>query len=65
MDLGKRIKELRELAGMTQDDLAKRSGRTQEHISRIENGRHSPNYKTLTKLAGALGVTLNKLFEEE
>ena len=64
MDYGKRIKELREGLGMTQVELSERSGVSQEHISRLENGRHNINTKTADKLAAALGVTLNKLFEE-
>ena len=65
MDYGKRIRELREAAGMTQVELSNLSGVSQEHISRLENGRHNINAKTADKLAAALGVRLIDLFEEE
>ena len=65
MNYGMRIKELREAAGMTQIELSEKSGVSQEHISRLENGRHNINTKTADKLAAALGVRLIDLFEEE
>lgn len=51
-----KIKDLRKSAGMTQHDLADKSGLPQSHISRIENAQHSPSSKTLERLANALGV---------
>jgi transcriptional regulator with XRE-family HTH domain len=64
MNYGKRIKELREAAGMTQVELSDKSGVSQEHISRLENGKFTFNVKTADKLATALGVTLNDLMRE-
>lgn len=40
---------------MTQDDLAKRSGIDQTHISAIETGRRHASETTQQKLAAALG----------
>lgn len=66
MNIGQRIRELREAREMTQAELASAAGRTQEHISRIETGASvNPTTKTLTKLAAALGVSLNELLKEE
>ena len=65
MDYGKRIKELREAAGMSQVELSNISGISQEHISRLENGRHNINTKTADKLCAALGIKLADLFREE
>ncbi len=64
MNYGKRIKELREAAGMTQAELSQKSGISQEHISRLENGHHDINTKTADKIAAALGVTLADLVRE-
>ena len=64
MNYGIRIKELREAAGMTQVELSEKSHITQEHISRIENGRFTPNIKTADKLAQALGITLMDLLKD-
>jgi DNA-binding XRE family transcriptional regulator len=56
-----RIRDERQAAKMSQDELAERSGIPQSHISRLENGKHSPTRLTLEKIAGALGVELKRL----
>lgn len=56
-----RIRSLREQAGLTQVQLAKKSGLPQSHISRLENGEHSPSHVTLEKIANALGVPVSEL----
>ena len=65
MEYGKRIKELRTKAGMTQAELAALANITQAHISLIENDELGVTVKTADKLAAALGVRLIDLFEEE
>ena len=45
-------------AGMTQKDLAEKSGIRQSNISRIENGSCVPTLTTLRAIARALGKTL-------
>lgn len=64
MNYGKRIKQLREQAGLSQTKLAEIAGVTPQAISMIESGERNIVTKTANKIAGALGVTLNKLFEE-
>jgi len=64
MNYGIRIKEIRERVGMTQVELSKKSGISQEHISRIENGKFTPNVKTADRIAEALGVTLMDILKE-
>ena len=59
--VGKRIKELREAAGLNQTELASRAVLTQSHISRLENAEHSATDLTLAKIAGALGVEVRDL----
>jgi DNA-binding XRE family transcriptional regulator len=59
--VGGRIRALRERAGLTQAELAQKSGLPQSHISRLENRQHSPSRVTLEKLAAALGVPLGDL----
>lgn len=51
--------EARKQAGLTQEQLAARSGLPQSHISRIENARLSPSHTTLEKLASALGKPIS------
>lgn len=54
--LGNRIRQLRAAAGMTQEELAAKSGIGQSHLSRLEAGQHSPNALTLEKIAQALNM---------
>jgi len=55
--ISKKIRDAREKAGMTQQQLAEKAGLPQSHISRLEKGQHSPAAKTLEKLSHALGVS--------
>jgi DNA-binding XRE family transcriptional regulator len=59
--VGGRIRALRERAVLTQAELAAKSGLPQSHISRLENGQHSPSRVTLERLASALGVPVSDL----
>lgn len=54
--ISEKIKSERVEKGWTQDELAARSGIPQSHLSRIENGVHSPSRKTVEKIAAALEV---------
>ena len=51
---GKRLRALREAAGMNQIQLAAASGLTHEAISRLETGNNAPYAETVRKLARAL-----------
>jgi excisionase family DNA binding protein len=53
---GKRLRAIREAAGLNQIQLAAASGLTHEAISRLETGRCWPYAETVRKLAGALDV---------
>jgi DNA-binding XRE family transcriptional regulator len=59
--VGGRIKVLREKAGLSQSELAKRAGIPQPHLSRLENAEHSPTHKTLSRIAKALGIPVGDL----
>ena len=53
------IARLRESSGISQNELARMVGTTQQTISRIEDPRnHSITVNTLVKIAGALGKKL-------
>jgi putative transcriptional regulator len=51
-----RLRELREGAGLTQAELAGRSGLTREGVAQLETGRRKPAWETVLALCGALGV---------
>lgn len=62
-EVGRRIRQAREVLGLNQEDLATRlGGRTSQGlISMWERGRASPSRENLVLLAGALGVRVEDL----
>ncbi len=60
-----RIRELRNLKGVSQAKLAVTAGMDPATLNRIEQGKGNPNLKTLEKLANALGVGIVDLLEPE
>lgn len=61
--LGKRIRELRKRAGLTQEQLAEQLGIDQKHMSRIELGKSYPSLDRLSKIAETVGAPLPSLFK--
>ncbi len=62
MEIGKRIRALREAKGLSQGDVEKRSGLLRSYISRVEGGYTAPSLATLEKFAKALDVELYQFF---
>jgi transcriptional regulator with XRE-family HTH domain len=54
-----RLKQLRDGAGLSQPELAERSGVAVGTVRQFEQGRREPTYATLAKLAAGLGVSLS------
>jgi len=61
--LGKRIKELRKAAGITQEKLAELIGIETTSLSGIESGRHFPSMPTVERIANNLNVEIKTLFD--
>jgi len=62
---GKRIREFRIKAGVTQEDLAHKVGVTVHTIWRLENdSRVNPRLGTLRAVAKALGVSLAEIIRD-
>lgn len=59
--LMKTIRKLREQKGWTQKDLAQQSGVEYSMMNRYENGNAYPTFKTLQKIATALGCTVSQI----
>lgn len=57
-----KLMQERNAAGLTQVDLARRSGIRQSNISRIEKGESVPTLATLSKLARGFGKQLQISF---
>ena len=65
MDLGEKIKQMRNQLGLTQKELADRCELTKGYISQLENDLNSPSIATLTDILSALGSNLAEFFREE
>ncbi len=65
MELGAKLKELRQQKYLTQEELADRCELTKGYISQLENDLTSPSIATLVDLLNALGTNLSDFFHEE
>jgi len=65
VDVGGRLRELRQERGMSMRALARESGLSANALSMIERGRTSPSVSTLYKLADAMGIPITAFFREE
>ena len=64
MNVGKRIMELRNKAGYTQNSLAEMSGVSQSHLRRVELGQSRITVDHLQMICDTLGVPLKEFFDE-
>ncbi|MBN8552192.1 MAG: helix-turn-helix transcriptional regulator [Caulobacterales bacterium] len=60
-----RLKSLREASGLSQEDLASRSGLDRTYISGCERGIRNPTLVSVERLAGALQVKPAAMLEGE
>ena len=58
---GRRLKSVREAAGLTQEKVAERAHTDAKYMSALENGRSSPTLDTIMALARALNVPADDL----
>ena len=61
--VGKRIKELRNKLGISQEELAFRSDIHRTYIASLEVGKRNVSIETLEKVVKALEVSLSEFFE--
>lgn len=61
--VAKNIIDRRKSVGLSQEDLARRAGVSRAYVGKIENSRFSASIDTIEKIAGALGVEADVLFE--
>ena len=65
MDIGNRLKDLRVLKGLTQEELADRAELSKGFISQVERNLTSPSIATLMDILQFLGLTIGEFFNEE
>jgi transcriptional regulator with XRE-family HTH domain len=56
-------KLLREVRGLTQEQLAERCGLSADTIRRLEHGEFSPSLRTLRKVARGFEMSVSQLFQ--
>lgn len=60
--LGRRVAELRNKRGLTQDKLAELTNYSTNHIAKLESARTNPSFDLLIAIAKALNVEIKELF---
>lgn len=58
---GKRLKELRNIKGMTQEELAEKLNISREHLGRIERGKYGCSIDLLIELSYTLNASTDYL----
>ncbi len=61
MKIGEQVREYRDRAILTQDELGEKAGLSGYTISRIESNQVAPRVSTIRKIAGALGIEPTEL----
>lgn len=62
--VGEQVRKIRKLKGLTQEQLAERSGLSFSYISDVERGTRNISLESLGKIIQALGVKPVQLFED-
>ncbi len=60
--IGRRIRHLRNVQQMTQEQLGQKAGLSYKYLGAIERGEKNAPIETLIKIAAALKVELHELF---
>ena len=64
MNIGERIRVLREARELTQGDIEERTFLKRSYLSRVENGHTIPSVETLEKIARSLNIAMYQFFYE-
>ncbi len=65
LNIGQKVKALRQISDLTQTELADRANLTKGFISQLENDQTSISVDSLADIVDALGVTLAEFFSDE
>lgn len=61
-DIAGRVRRIRELGGLSQRELAKRSGVSNAMISLIERGKTNPSFGMLKRILDAIPISMSDFF---
>jgi len=61
---GRRLREIRKRASISQEKLGAQAGIARNFVSMIENGQRNVTLATIQKLAAALGCTMSTLMPD-
>jgi transcriptional regulator with XRE-family HTH domain len=64
LKIGERLKRLRMVNSLTQEELASRADLTKGYISQLENDATSPSIATLKDMLDVFGVSMQEFFSE-
>ena len=64
MDIGEKLKQLRQQRGLTQEELADRCELSKGFISQVERDLASPSIATLMDMLECLGVSVSQFFSD-
>lgn len=62
MEFGKRLKELRAQAGLSQEKFALKIGMDRTYYASVEAGRRNIALQNIKKIADGFGITMSELF---
>jgi transcriptional regulator with XRE-family HTH domain len=65
VEVGRRIKELRESKGISQKDLAYIADLDRSYIASIESGRRNVSIKNVVKITTALEISIKEFFNTD
>ena len=63
-ELSEKIKEVIKKKELSQKEVALKAGVSEEQVSRLMNGKNEPLFVTIVKLAEALEIPMEALFNE-
>lgn len=63
--VGERVRELRNIRQISQEDLAHKANLDRTYINSIENGRRNVSIINVERITKALNVTLAEFFDTE
>lgn len=63
LEIGKHLRKVREVKGISQEQLSNKAGYYHTYVNKIEQGKYSPSLHTIWRLSHALGMSLSDFFK--